>query len=383
MHAILPPMKPASRLTIRASLNLLGTIIGAGVFAVPAVMKEFGIPWGTVAFWGIALVILVTHLLYAEAVLARKGMGKKRLPGHVTAVLGKTAGFIAFASHPLHIIGVGLAYLILGGEFLAVLARMIGLPGSVICWQVFFWAGGAVTTLFGLKFVSKIESALTWVLIGLLMLSVGLLYPSANPDLFFAAGTAPQLASLGIFVFSMFGLTIVPEVVELVDNNLSRARIAITIGTLGAAILIWLFGIFMFAAAPALVGHPAGMSAAYPLGFVWLIPAVGFFAVATSFITSMQDLRSMFMLDLKFSSTVAWAMAIIGPLVMLFIASGSFLTTVSWVGSMFSATNGFLACLVAFAVLRKTTPLWKGTILPLVCAGVFLSVFISRILSTS
>jgi amino acid permease len=65
-----------------------GTIIGAGVFAVPAAMRQSGILRGTIAFWVVALAILSIHLIYSEVVLRNKTLGRERFPGQVRALLG-------------------------------------------------------------------------------------------------------------------------------------------------------------------------------------------------------------------------------------------------------------------------------------------------------
>lgn len=361
---------------------MLGTIIGAGVFAVPLAMKGPGILLGSIVFWTIALVMLATHLLYAEVILSEKQMTASRMPGQAKRVLGPWAEWVAYISHPLQIIGACLAYVILGGEFLSVLAGSIGLPAQPILWQILFWCGGAITVFVGLKFVVKVESYTVWALIVLLLIAVGFFVSGADGRLFLEAHWAEVLSPLGIFLFALSGWPVVTEVVSLCQRDPLRSRLAVTIGTLSAALLTWLFGVFGFAAlGDRLTTDPVAIMHAFPSILFWVIPAVGFFSVASAFLSMMEDLKATLHLDAKLPKLPSWALALVGPLALLFLVTRDFLGTVSLVGTVFGGMNGFLIAAMALRVrARERQRGWIRFILPSGLVGLFLGVLIWRMM---
>lgn len=377
-------MSQTNRPFTRAALAMLGTIIGAGTFALPEAFHRMGILAGSVAYWITAAAVLVTHLLYVDVILGSPAQSSRRLPGQAKALLGKWGERVAYVSHPAQIIGACLAYLILGGEFLAVLARAGGLPDRVLTWQILFWAGGAATVFVGLKLVARVEAWLTWTLVALLVLSVLLFLPVADPSLFPGADWGAVAGYLGIFLFALFGWAVIPEVAVLCGRDPVRTRLAVAGGTLGAALLMWLFGVFAYAAiGPSLASAPADLSRAYPAAWAWLLPAVGFLAVATSFITLVQDLKAMLHLDAGLPKPAAWALALGGPLFLLLAVSRDFLGTVGFVGAVITGFNGIFLCFLAVKTFRrrgKALPLMWRVAAPLLCSAVFAFVLIRRLL---
>jgi amino acid permease len=356
---------------LQATLAMLGTIIGAGVFAIPSVFRQFGLIGGTAIYWIVAALVLATHLLMMEVVIRQKA-GKMRLPGHVGVVLGKPWSIIAFASHPGQTIGACLAYIILGGEFLYAIGGMRLVP-SILFWQGIFWLGGALTVIVGMKLVAKVESVLTWLLLAALLISSIIFFRQADPTLFFAWQGSWAWSPLGILIFSLFGLTVIPEIVELSGGKREQASIAITLGSLCAAICMWIFGVMAYAAAPDAAASAAGYASVMPAASRWIIPCVGFLAVATSFITLMEGLKNMLSFDAKLHKHTALAIALASPVILLLLTKRNFLNTVSFVGGVFSALNGAFATVMAAKLLKKT---W-----PLVITSIFLLILLSRILS--
>lgn len=357
---------------LRATLAMLGTIIGAGVFAIPSVFRQYGIGWGSVVYWVIAGMVLATHLLLSEVILEKAAFSRIRLPGMVTSVFGEWWGRVAFLSHPGQTIGACLAYVILGGEFLYVLGGA-QLVHSLLFWQVLFWVGGALTVFVGLNFVAKVESWLTWLLIFALLFSVFLFGKIADPTLFFQAQGSWAWSPIGILVFSLFGLTSIPEIMEIAGSDREPAQRSIAFGSLGAAVLMWFFGVTAYAAAPDVAASASGYASVLSEKTRWIIPVIGFLAVATSFITLMEGMKRMLMTDAKLEKNTAKVLALSAPLVLLFITQRNFLSTVSFVGGFFSAINGIFATTMAVKVKKIQ---W-----PLLITVFFLFLLISRILN--
>jgi hypothetical protein len=108
-----------------------------------------------------------------------------------------------------------------------------------------------------------------------------------------------------------------------------------------------------------------------------LIPAVGFLAVATSYITLALDLDTMLQLDLSFSPFFAQLIALCGPLALFLFISRDFLLTVGFVGAVFGAVNGMLVSLMAVRVAKTLV----AKILAVATSIFFLAIVIWRILT--
>ncbi|MFH1620945.1 MAG: aromatic amino acid transport family protein [Patescibacteria group bacterium] len=368
---------------LRAILTVTGTIIGAGVFALPVAFKTTGILTGSVVYWFIALLILLMHLQYADIILSDESMKNRRLPGHAGKVLGAWAKKLVYFTHALQIIGASLAYLILGGEFLAVITRHYGLNFDIFWWQILFWLGGSLVIFFGLKLVARVESAMTWALVASLLISCVFYASKADGSLFWSGDWSESFMPLGIFLFALFGLQIMPEITELCSRNKYKTKVAITIGTLTAAFVMWLFGIFAFSAIRENMITYLDLPLGLPGSIFWLIPIVGFLAVATSFLTLNLDLKSMFHLDIGLSNAMSYVLALGAPLVLLILLTRDFLKIVDLSGNILNSVNGFLVSLMTLKLLyrKKNQKIASARLLvPCLTAAAFLSVFIWRII---
>jgi amino acid permease len=168
-------MNSRARFILMAVLTMVGTIIGAGIFALPAAFAAVGFWPGTALFWILALASGITHVLFAGLLLNEKQ--RMRLTGLVDRQLDPVFHVIAQITYPLQIVASIFAYLILGGEFLSVLTRSIGIQAPVGLWQLVFWVVGGATVLFGLKAVARINTVATSAKMAALLLAVVIAWP--------------------------------------------------------------------------------------------------------------------------------------------------------------------------------------------------------------
>ncbi len=323
-----------SRSFLKASLTLVGTIIGAGVFALPAAFASVGVVPASFMFWLMALVVLATHLMMVDIELSTKR--EVRLAGAVKRFLGPHAFVFAGISYPCQLIGASVAYLVLGASFLATLVAPLGIHGAPFVFQTLFWVGGGVTLIGGLGFLARIESFATWLLIGTLLLASG--WIGQQGGLMFAE---PQWAlSFGLFgvcLFSLGGIPGMGEVVEIAGRDRRTAQTATIVGTLIAAFVSWVFAVIFSGTS----------SIPDPMFLNTLLAAAGFLAVATSYIVTAQDLRATLSLDLQVHRQAALGLALGIPLVVTYIMAPSIYSIVGIVGTVFGGANGVLVALTA------------------------------------
>ncbi|MDQ7814904.1 MAG: aromatic amino acid transport family protein [Patescibacteria group bacterium] len=377
-YAILLPMSLGEKSFRKGVYSMAGTVIGAGTFAVPAAMHSMGVAAGTAAFWLVALLILITHLLFVDVALSSANTEKKRFPGYVGLVLGNKFKFLATIAHSAQILGAGFIYLVLGGEFMAALVGN-GVMGDVFVWQLIFWVLGSVAVSVGLKLVMKIEGWLTMMLIFLMLVSSGLYFGRIQPELFFVSSWQNISVVLGVFLFSLAGWNVIPEIGQFFKGDRGKTRQAVVIGSLSAAFLIWLFGVMAYAAIGTGLGESVGdLSKGLPSDLFWLIPVVGLLAVATSYITLLQDLVESFRRDAKFGKPLSYAITFGVPLSLLFLTSRQAVQSIGFVGSALTSINALLLSVTAIKLLAKRKDLsrvWRiGA--PLLCAGSFGVIFI-------
>ena len=361
---------------------MVGTIIGAGIFGVPAMLGQAGILAGSIIFWCIAGLVLATHLLFVEIIARSKE--RRRLPGYLEHAFGAWAKWPSVITHTAHIAGGSFLYLILGGEFLRLIAAGFGFNVGALGFQVLFWFIGSCIITAALRLMAKIESYLTWALVGLLILMLALAIPQADFSHFAWQNWSGSFGALGVFLFALTGLTVIPEVFEITQRRAATTRWAVLFGSLISAGLTWLFGVFVYAAIP------SGSSADFTVianifpAFLWLIlPVVGFLAVITSFVTSAFDLKSMYLVDLKQSKLMSWGAALGVPLALLFILPRNFLSGVETMGALVSSANALLVVTAAYLVMRrdkKRISVWWRSVAPALAAALFIFIFLQRII---
>lgn len=375
-------MVRSKRPFLHAMFSMTGTIVGAGVFGLPAVFSRIGLAWGTLLYLGLACVVAAMHLLYVEVHLASGG--SHRLGGLAHRILGPFGGSIASITYPFHIFGTNLIYTLLAGTFLASLAGHVGLAIPVQYLQLAYWLVVAIFVYRGLRRLARLEEYATWILIvllGCLSAAAWILGTSAIPSLLFAwdGNTVP----LGVLLFSLTGLPVVGEVIDLVGRNRSQAYQAVVCGTLLAALLSWIFGVswamLTTSLGSGMVLGPHASSVIQVAG--WLFPLMGFFAVITSQLTSTTDLFLSFERDFKWRKHMAWVVATVPTLLLLFVVKQDLLRLMDTVGGIFSAFNAALVCLMALTLSIRSPQRtnWVIGVSALLTGAIFMAVLIQKL----
>lgn len=378
-------MLPTQR-RAHATLLVIGTTIGAGVFGVPAMIGAWGVIPGTIGFAAIAAIALGTQMIFAEAVI---GAGKPmRMMGYGKRWMGKEAGLVGGIMHILLILGSNLIYIILGGEFVGAIADMAGLHLPIITWQILFWAGGSIIVLYGLRLVDRVEHLLTWLLISVMMLLIALSIPRMDVSLVFDLPTRFSFEPYGVFIFSLLGLTAIPEAADLVRHNRSDLLKAVFRGSLISAILTYGFGVSAWLASGGSLGRGAvDVLSILPVRFAFVILIFGFLAVITSYITTALYLRNLFQMDFKLQKNAAFVVALGIPLILLFLTARDFLFTVGFVGSVLGAAIAILSVLLGQQALRNrlkpekfSMMWWWSEVTPLAIAFVYIAAGIAWVM---
>jgi tyrosine-specific transport protein len=364
-------------------MAMVGTIIGAGIFGLPAAFSAVGFVPGTILFFFLTIVVLLTHLIFAEQLLATRE--RHRLSGMAQRGLGEFAFELTAVTYPLQILGANYAYLVLGGEFLDVLARAAGIHIPIEAWQLLFWIAGALTVLLGLKAIANAETVLSSIKIMALMLVVLLALPLVDVTLQSRSDWLTWFLPFGIFLFALSGVTGIGEVIDIAGRNRRAALWAVGGGTVLSAVLCWLFGVTLFFAAH---GYPirtaADLASVLPNGTGLIIPLLGFLAVAGAYLITAQDLRITFNRDLGWKPFYSNAVALLMPVVLLAVLTRDFLAAIGFVGAVLVGMNSLIVCALGYkAMFRKRDHVTHlaGTAICALLIGVYVFGILQYILS--
>ncbi|MBL7142535.1 MAG: hypothetical protein ISS83_02680 [Candidatus Pacebacteria bacterium] len=323
-----------------------GTSIGVGFFILPYVTLKVGF-WvilGYFLFLG-SLTVLI-NLFFGE--LALKTPDFKRLPGFAKIYLGKWGQGLAYISTVLGMLGALLVYLIVGGEFLTELVSPI-FGGSLLAYTLLYFIAGALFIFFGIKAIAKVEfwGLLLFFLIlfiiffqGKSFLTVGNLFPV--PD------NAFLFLPYGIILFSLWGVTMIPEVEEMLGEKRNLLLKIIPFAVL-IPIIVYLFFIYVILG---ITGPQTTESALGGLknvlgnGIVSLALCFGILTTFTSFIALGLTLKNVFHFDLKLGKTLSWTITCFCPLILFLIGIKSFITIIALIGGVMLGIEAILILLM-------------------------------------
>ncbi|MFA5746982.1 MAG: aromatic amino acid transport family protein [Candidatus Paceibacterota bacterium] len=354
---------------IYAISTLVATIVGVGIFSLPYVAARVGLPAMLLYFFALSALLLLFYLILAEISLATPDY--KRLPGFAEYHLGPAAKNIALGAMVLSSFGSILAYLIIGGDFLAGLLdpffRSAGLDASnsVPFFTFVYWALGAAMIFLGIKTVAKTSF---WALI-LLFAVLGMLLfyglPFWRPEnlMVKTGGLQDIFLPYGAIVFSLWGADMIPEIEEMLGKKKFLLK-KVIFKTLLIVLAIYLFFIFLslgvagaeinssaIASLGAIVGPQASI-----FGYIF-----GLLASFTSFIATGLTLKKIFHYDMKISKVASFGLTCFVPLIMFFAGFNNFLAVVSLIGGVMLGVNGILI----LAMYRKIKPGNNFLLLPL------------------
>lgn len=323
-----------------ATASLVGAIVGVGVFGVPYAVSRAGVVLGLAFFVVLGAVQFFQHLFYAEAAAATDEQVR---------FVGFTEKFVGRRFRPLAtVISLGgswcalVAYVLVGGSFLhALLGGWLG--GGVFAYQLAWAAAGAVILMFGLNLVSEISFVGTVGKVAALAVVLAFCAFRLKAGNMTVTVSDPLLP-YGVILFSLSGLSIIPEMEEMVGGDRCLFRRAVAWGSLISLTLTVLFGFLVFGVTGAATTSDAigGLQAVFGGFMPVLAAAFGFLAVATSFMAIGIDLKNTFVYDLRFRPAAAWLATIGVPCAFLLFGVRDFLPVVGFSGAVFGGAGALL-----------------------------------------
>jgi tyrosine-specific transport protein len=337
---------------LKALSIFAGTIIGVGIFGLPYVALKAGFFVVLLYFLFLSVVTLIINFIYGEVSLSVKEL--HRLPGYAGLYLGQRWKKFSFLVFALGIIGALLAYLIVGGEFLASLFSPY-FGGTNLIYTLLFFIPGAYLVLRGIKSISQIELALLVVFLGLLVAFFFKSFSFINIEHLKAIDWTRAAFPYGVVLFSLWGLNMVPEAKEILMGNRKILRRVIIFGILFAVITYLFFIYIILGVSGPNTSKEAISGLAFSLGDnVILFGFIfGIITCFTSFITLGLALKKMFWYDFGWPKNFSWFIACSTPLFLFLVGLREYIDVIGLTGAVSIGTLGIIVVFLYREFLKK------------------------------
>jgi tyrosine-specific transport protein len=225
---------------IKAVATLIGTIIGAGVLAIPYTIYSAGYWLGVLYLIILGIVIIILNLMLGEVVLRTKK--NLHIPELIKLYLGKKGYILVLIAMAILIYGAMSAYIRGAGDILNTI-----IPSQSFNWSIVFFAIGTYFIIKGLKFVSQ------WNIIfvsGMVLIIITIwLKAIYSQDIDWSQFNLQSTNSLkqavrpyGAILFSYFGVIAIPQIKTILGKKSDQMELVITLGIL---IPILLYSVFV------------------------------------------------------------------------------------------------------------------------------------------
>lgn len=330
-----------------ATATLIGTIVGAGVLAIPYVIAKAGFIYGSLLILILGLAFLFLNLFLGEIVLRTKE--QHQLAGYIAKYLGPWGKRLMGVSMVFGIYGALIAYSI--GEGQAFKAIFGGPP---LIYSLLFFLAISIIIYHGVKATGKAEMFI----IALLLLDVFLIglfsYQKLQPAHFTLFNPVYFFLPYGVILFAFMGTAAIPEMQEELEKEKQKMKKAILIGSIVPIFLYFLFAMVVIG----LVGlenfevlPPNERIATVALSF-YSYPALGIlanlfaiFAMFTSSISLGVALSESYNYDFKIPKKTAFFLTLAVPLFFLLTNLTTFIAVIGLTGALAGGLDGILIVL--------------------------------------
>jgi tyrosine-specific transport protein len=331
--------------------TLIGTVTGAGIFAMPYVLNRSGLFPFLIIFPSLVAVQCLIHLTYAKVILSTKG--EHRLPGYVEIYAGKKWKNISSVLALLGGYGALLAYIILGGIFAYQLLHPY-LGGDLLTYSLVLMAIESLVVLIGLRAIAGAEFYLTILLILMFFVltikSLGYL----RMDNYSLVNWSYFLLPYGPIFFAIGGDAAIPEVCRLLSREKEKIKSAILWGTIlpAALMLVFVLAVSGVTGAATTPDTLTGLKNFFGDGIVVGALFFGLLCIITSYLVIAQATREIYWWDYKMNKNLAWFLACFIPLIFFLGGLRNLTVVVSFFGALSGGVLGVTMVLLSRAVDR-------------------------------
>ena len=337
---------------ISAIATMVGSIVGAGIFAVPYAIRQAGVLSLLIYLPILAYFGYFLNNIYAEIILSTKE--RHRMPGYMKKYYGKKLKRVALIMTTIAINLGLLSYLLMGGEFLHELISKDTNNGSSLYVGILF-IFGAIVTFSGVKLISKMElimSIFLFVVMGLLTWRSLSYFSFSNYTVF---EWKNFLLPYGPIFFAVAGTSSIPVVCRILSRQKNKIKSAIFWGSVIPASLTFPFALMVVGVTGELTSPEAlsGLNDVIGNGVVKITLIFGLLSVVTSFVMNIEALSETYLWDLGWSKNFSWVVAITAPYLLFLIGFNNTGSVISLTGAVGGGLIGIFYMMLGLAVKKK------------------------------
>jgi len=331
-----------------AIATLIGTIVGAGILAIPYVVAQSGFLFGFIITVGLGLAFLVLNLMTGEIVLRTKK--QYQLTGYAGKYLGPWGKRTMMFAMLFSIYGALTAYLIGEGETLKAIFHW----GNPLWYSLIFFVVAFVVIFNGVKAAGNVELFLILMLLTIII-AIGIFsYQDINFSHLTTYNWLKFFAPYGVILFALGGTAAIPEMQEVLVSEKEKMKKAIVVGSVIPIILYILFAFVVVG----IIGldnfemlQPNEKIATVALS-IYSSPILGVLAnmiailsMFTSFLSLSIALIETYEYDYAFPHTASVLLTFSIPLLITLFSLSSFITIIALTGAV---AGGLQAVLLIF-----------------------------------
>jgi len=332
-----------------ATTTLIGTIVGAGILAIPYVVAKAGFLYGAFLIIVLGIVLMLVNLFMGEIILRTKQ--QHQLTGYAEKYLGKNGKKIMAFSLLFLIYGALTAYLIGEGESLFHIFKV----GNPLLYSLLFFLVTFIIIYQGVKATGKAELFLISALLVIIALVGIFSFDQISWSNFTGTNWAYFFLPYGVIFFALHGTAAVPELQEVLGREKKKMKKVIIWGSVIPIILYIIFCFFIIG----IIGvrnfellQPNERIATIALSFYsssilgFLANMIAVLAMFTSYLTLGIALLEVYEYDYRLSKAKAFFLVFSVPLLIVLFNLTSFITIIGMTGAIAGGLDGILITLM-------------------------------------
>lgn len=327
---------------LQAIATLVGTVIGAGIFAIPYVIAQAGFITGIIDIVLIGLAVLTINLYMGEITLRTPGF--HQLSGYAYIYLGKIGKMIMSYAMIFGIYGALTAYMLGEGEALFAIFNV----WSPMVFTLIFFAIMAYLLYVGLKAVEESELGMVPIIIIISAIIILLSLFKFDVDNLLHFNWMNVFLPYGVILFAFGGTVSIPEMREVLVKNEGLLKRSIIIGSMIPMAIYAIFSLVVVGVTGIDTTQVATIGLGELIGNHMVIFGNLFviFAMATSFLALGLALKEMYIFDFKMKNIKAWLLTLVPPLIVVLLGFNSFIKAIQISGSFAFGIEGILIVLM-------------------------------------
>lgn len=341
-----------------SALIIAGTALGAGMLAIPMVLAQFGLLWGTLLMLVIWLGTTYAALLLLEAsIKSGGGLGMNTI---ARKTLGKGGQLVTNGLLYALLVCLLMAYIIGAGDLVKKMLSGIGFDLTLVQSQVAFTLIAGAIVAAGTAVIDKLNRALFAIMVVMLALTLMSLVPTISLDHLLEATSDSKLDLIktSSVLFTSFGfMVVIPSLVSYnQEATHKQLRNMVVVGSLIPLVsyLLWLYAVMGNLSAEQMVKFAnvseliAALGANHSMINLVLSVFTGL-ALLTSFLGVAMALFDQNADTFKQNRVVTYVLTFIFPLMGALWAADQFLSVLGYAGIILV----FLAIFVPMAMTIK------------------------------